>query len=165
MSVRLAVLAWLSILAPTSASAQVPPPGWRFALGTDRHIDAERVSLDSTRARADFDGNGTVDDAAILVRTAAPTAAQAVFVFLLQGNGDYTTRMLGEVAASSGEFALSVTAAGCFINASTQVKVCLPHSGLALYEIEFGTGTLHWYSDGEWQQTDFSPGEFDGVPF
>ena len=153
----------MAVFAP--ASAQVPPSGWRFALSSDPHIDADRVTLESTRVRADFDGNGTLDHAAIMVRQSAPFGKQAVFAFLMRANGEQDTHALQECAASCGEVALAVTRPGCIKSELTNATVCLPHPGLALFEIEFGTGTLYWHADGKWNQVAFSPGEFSGVPF
>jgi hypothetical protein len=162
---RLVALATAALFVFVQASAQVPPSGWRFALSSDSHIDPDRVTLESSRARADFDGNGTLDHAAILVRQSEPVLKQAVFAFLMRADGEQDSHALRECAASCGEVALAVTRPGCIKSELTNETVCLKHSGIALFEIEFGTGSLFWYADGKWNQVSFSPGEFPGVPF
>jgi hypothetical protein len=162
---RFVALAKAAMLVFAPASAQVPPAGWRFALSSDSHIDADRVTLESSQARADFDGNGTLDQAAILVRQSESGLKQAVFAFLMRADGEQDTHALKECAASCGEVALAVTRPGCIKSDLTNETVCLQHAGLALFEIEFGTGNLYWYADGKWNEVTFSPGEFPGVPF
>jgi hypothetical protein len=159
MAIRPVLLALAASLVSALASAQVPPPGWRFAVDSDGHIDADRVTLESTRARADFDGNGTADHAAILVRESDTLSEHAVVAFLMLANGKQSTHQLLKCATSCGEVALTVTRSGCFTSELTNVTVCLDHPGFALFEIEFGYGTLYWHARDEWNYLAFARGE------
>ena len=156
MVLRPVLLALAASLVSELASAQVPPPGWRFAVNSDWHIDADRVALESTRVRADFDGNGTTDHAAIMVRESDTLSEHAVFAFLMAPGGKQRTHQLLKCAMSCGEVALTVTRSGCFTSESTNVTVCLDHPGFALFEIEFGYGTLYWYAQGQWKHLAFA---------
>ena len=156
----------LVLLSPTACLAAAPtnspsaPDNWRYLASNDAPVDPERVSLSMLRAEADFDGDGRLDQAAVLLRKSDSNEA-GVFVFL-SGNGSATpAEQVDGYQLTTGEFQLSVVKPGCYRSETT--TVCLGNAGLMRSEIEYGWGTLCWLQNGKWRQLRLTRGEYDGL--
>lgn len=161
-------LVFLALLAPLPAAAQAPPEatlprGWRPVLQADLGADADHRNPKDVDARGDFDGDGRLDRARILVRASAP-GSRGLFVFLNLGQGRQRHVQLQACPAGCPDHVLTVVSPGCYHEAMADVRVCLRHAGLAEMDAEFGTGTLHWLERGRWKTLPFGRATLNGLP-
>jgi hypothetical protein len=165
MSPRIALPALLAILSSATSFAQQAPPGWRALQQSDWGIDADRVTLNDTHVRGDFNGDGKIDHAQLLARSNEPYT-RGVFVFLMLSNGQQTIHKLlaCPTAQACADYALSVVRKGCYQEEQSGIRVCLRHEGIVFSEIEFGYGTLYWLDRGKWRDLKFTRGSLSNFP-
>jgi len=160
MKVRQVFAGFAACIAATACTAQTTSSAWRALKATDPQISDERVSLQMTKAEADFNGDGRTDQAVVLLHKENANRA-GVFVFSNGATNGSSAAKLGEYKFSAGEFMLSVVSKGCY--RSEKRTVCLRYSGLQRTEIEYGWGTLYWQEGGKWREVQFTRGEFAGL--
>ena len=148
----------LSCVLCVRAVAQTIPSDWRSLQEADTP-NSEWFNTAMTHVEADFNGDGKIDHARMLLHKR--TNGVGLFVFLDDVNGPEKTVKLEEHPPEKGEFMLSLVREGCY--KSERQVVCLKDPGLKYSEIEYGFGSLYWFESGKWHHAEFYQGEFDGL--
>jgi hypothetical protein len=163
MAVRHVLLVALTSLIALPSLAQKDPAGWRSVLQSDLGVDPDFRRPRDFRVRGDFNGDGRIDQARILIRESDPNARD-LFVLLMDATGKQTSVKLHACTAGCGDYVLSVVQSGCYHEAMSAVRVCLRHHGLARIEAEYATGTLYWLERGKWRTLIFGQGTLTDSP-
>jgi len=163
MTARKLLLVIFTSLIALPSHAQKAPEGWRSVLQSDLGVDPDFRSPKDFQVRGDFDGDGRIDHARILIRKSDPISRD-LFVFLIRANGLSTSVKLNECSAGCADFVLSVAPSGCYREEMSGVRVCLRHQGLVHIEAEYGTGTLYWLEQGKWRSLKFGQATLSDWP-
>ena len=155
-----------------------PPPfpeGWRLPLASDYFDHGSAVDSDNPLT-ADLNGDGRDDAVFLLVcdklspstdaSSATPKPQRQAGLFIAWSGSDPLQRIDAESNhLGIADYLLVSFDPGHYANrhVDNAASLDLPFGGVALIEVEYGTGQLFWQQNGHWQHTFVSPGEWQAV--
>jgi hypothetical protein len=163
MTVREILFVIFTSLLALPSHAQKVPHGWRLVLQSDLGVDPDFRSPRDFQARGDFNGDGRIDHARILIRKSDRNSL-ALFVFMTHANGQQASVKLHECPTGCGDFVVSIVPSGCYHEEMSGARVCLRHQGLVHIEAEYGFGTLYWLEQGNWRSLSFAQATLNSSP-
>jgi hypothetical protein len=141
-----------------SSGTPAPPEGW-VSLESMNMLDPEWLTHEMVEAAADFDGDGKIDHASLVI---SEDGSMIGLFVVLSRSGDGRTEWIKQYSRLRGEFMISVLPAGCYRIEEHRIR--LRHPALWHLEFEYGFGSIHWIDNDVWRSVKVYVGGLEDVP-